>query len=351
MLETLSRALLHKLEPETAHDLAIRSLSLLGKTPARYLLGTPRRRQPVSLLGIEFDNPVGLAAGFDKNAEALDGLAAMGFGFIEVGTVTPRPQAGNPKPRLFRLNDDLAIINRMGFNNAGVDAVIKNIMASCYHRHKKGILGINIGKNKDTPNDKALEDYRLCFEKVHELADYITINISSPNTPNLRALQNDQAFTLLLDGLKKAQETAHSASGKYTPLLVKISPDQTPEQLEEMAGIIKETGIDGVICSNTTVKRPLLRATGLAKEPGGLSGRPLLQYANEAVRHLRDALGTGFPIIGSGGVISAEDALSKQKSGADLIQVYTGFVYRGSTLIDEIITAWRADRGQLSGSR
>ncbi len=348
MLESLSRALLHRLDPETAHDLSLRALAALAKTPARLVVGQPMPRQPVTCLDITFPNPVGLAAGFDKNACALDGLAAMGFGFIEVGTVTPRPQPGNPKPRLFRLPEDQAIINRMGFNNAGVDALVKNIKKSRYFQRKTGILGINIGKNKDTPNVQALDDYRVCFEKTHELADYIAINVSSPNTPDLRALQNDDAFQALLDGMKSVQHHAQTACGKYTPLVVKISPDQTPEQLGVMASIIKNSGIDGLICTNTTIARPALKNRRCANETGGLSGRPLLTPANEALSHLRAALGREFPIIGCGGVLTGADAKSKQAAGANLVQIYTGFVYRGSPLITEAANAWVASGNQPS---
>jgi len=303
MLESLSRSLLHRLDPETAHDLSLRSLAAIGKTPLRLAVGQAIEDKPVTCMGITFPNPVGLAAGFDKNASALDGLSAMGFGFIEVGTVTPRPQAGNPRPRLFRLSEDHAIINRMGFNNAGVDALVNNITSSRYYRRKLGVLGINIGKNKDTPNENALDDYRLCFENQHK---------------------------------------AHQASGKYTPLVVKISPDQTPEQMEFMASAISESGFDGLICTNTTVERPLLRNTRLASENGGLSGKPLLPKANQSLSHMRACLGPAFPIIGSGGVLCGEDARSKQKAGANLLQIYTGFVYRGSPLIAEAVSAWQA---------
>lgn len=346
MLESLSRAILHRLDPETAHEISLQALRLAANTPLRLAIGQHIEPKPVTVMGIEFPNPVGLAAGFDKNASALDGLAALGFGFIEVGTVTPRPQAGNPTPRLFRLSKDQAIINRMGFNNAGVDALVKNIRASRFHRRRHGVLGINIGKNKDTPNAQALADYRLCFEKVHELADYVVVNVSSPNTPDLRALQNDAAFAALLDGMKAVQQQAEIASGKYTPLVVKVSPDQTPEQLDFMASVITRTSFDGVICSNTTISRPLLRETQLANESGGLSGKPLLPLANQALKQLRQALGKNFPIIGCGGILSGEDARSTQRAGADLLQLFTGFVYRGSPLIAEAAAAWRAPTSQ-----
>ncbi len=342
MLESLSRSLLHRLNPETAHDLSLRSLAAIGKTPLRRAVGQAIEEKPVTCMGITFPNPVGLAAGFDKNAAALDGLSAMGFGFIEVGTVTPRPQAGNPKPRLFRLSEDLAIINRMGFNNAGVDVLVKNIKASHYHRRNDSVLGINVGKNKDTPNENALDDYRHGFEKTHELADYVVINVSSPNTPDLRELQNEASFQALLDGMKTAQHKAQQASGKYTPLMVKISPDQTPEQLEFMATAIRESGFDGLICTNTTVSRPLLQNTRLGRESGGLSGQPLLAKANQTLAQMRSLLGPDFPIIGTGGVLSGKDARSKQKAGADLLQIYTGFVYRGSALIAEAARAWQS---------
>lgn len=330
MLEYLARKTLQALPAETAHDLAIKGLS----SPLASLTAYPQVQNPVELMGITFPNPVGLAAGFDKNGDAINGLAKQGFGFIEIGTITPKPQAGNDKPRLFRLSCDNAIINRMGFNNKGIDYLIEQVKKADF----KGVLGINIGKNKVTPNDKAVEDYIHCFEKAHALCDYITVNISSPNTPDLRELQNDHALVDLLQGVKATQLACEKQSGKYTPVLVKISPDQNPEQLKFMVEQIKSTGFDGIICTNTTIDRPenLQSNEQLSGQAGGLSGQPLLKKSNQTLKLVREFAGKNFPIIAVGGIIDKKDAIEKFKLGANLIQVYTGFVLKGSCLIKQI---------------
>ncbi|MFC3193425.1 quinone-dependent dihydroorotate dehydrogenase [Marinicella sediminis] len=330
MFEWLARNTLQHLPPELAHDLAIKALG----SPLAVFAKAPTVNNPVELMGITFPNPVGLAAGFDKNGDALHGLSKQGFGFLEIGTITPKPQAGNDKPRLFRLSADQAIINRMGFNNKGIDHLVKQVKKSSY----QGVLGINIGKNKVTPNERAVDDYVHCFEKAHTLCDYITVNISSPNTPDLRELQNDQALTDLLNGVKAKQLECERKDGKYTPILVKISPDQNPQQLAFMVEQIKAAGFDGIICTNTTIDRPdsLQSESSLTRESGGLSGRPLQQKSNQTLGLVREFAGENFPIIAVGGIIDKQDALDKIKLGADLIQIYTGFVLKGNQLIKQI---------------
>ncbi len=330
MIEYLTRKTLQALPAELAHDLAIKALG----TPLSIFAKNQQLKNPVELMGITFPNPVGLAAGFDKNGDAINGLSQQGFGFLEVGTITPKAQAGNDKPRLFRLAADQAIINRMGFNNKGIDYLVKKVKKSGY----KGVLGINIGKNKNTSNEQAVSDYTHCFAKAHTLCDYITVNISSPNTPNLRELQNDQALTDLLQGIKSKQLECEAKDGKYTPILVKISPDQNTQQLEFMVQQISSLGFDGIICTNTTVDRPtwLKSNQKTVQQMGGLSGKPLLEKSNETLRLVRQFAGKNFPIIAVGGIIDSQDALDKFAAGADLIQIYTGFVLKGNALINQI---------------
>jgi dihydroorotate dehydrogenase len=330
MIAKLYSRLLQQLPAETAHDMAIRSLG----SPLALLTGHAQPAAPIELMGIQFPGRVGLAAGFDKNADAIHGLNRLGFGFLEVGTVTPKPQKGNPKPRLFRLNRDQAIINRMGFNNKGVDYLVKQIQKN----RPQGVLGINIGKNKDTDNKKALDDYLIGFHKTHRLADYITINISSPNTPNLRALQNKDSLNQLLSGLKQAQLNAEKQTGKYTPLLVKISPDEDNNQLNAIAQVLQVTEIDGLICTNTTIRRPdsLVSDQQLIEQTGGLSGAPLKEQSLKTLKTMRQRLGSDFPIIAVGGIMSVADAQQRFDCGADLIQIYSGFIYNGPRLIKEI---------------
>ncbi|MCX7543822.1 quinone-dependent dihydroorotate dehydrogenase [Marinicella gelatinilytica] len=333
IISKLYSRLLQQLPAETAHDMAIHSLG----SPLAKLAGCAEPAAPVKLMGIQFPGRVGLAAGFDKNADAVSGLSRLGFGFLEVGTVTPKPQSGNHKPRLFRLKQDRAIINRMGFNNKGVDYLVKQIKNTSY----QGVLGINIGKNKDTDNSKALDDYLIGFNKTHSYADYVTINISSPNTPNLRALQSEHSLNQLLSGLKEAQFKAQQQSGQYTPLVVKISPDEDQQQLIAIAGVLQTNEIDGLICTNTTISRPdtLISNQQLIHETGGLSGAPLKHKSFITLKTMRQLLGTDFPIIAVGGIMGVTDAQQRFDCGADLIQIYTGFVYQGPTLINNI-NAW-----------
>ncbi|WP_099019444.1 dihydroorotate dehydrogenase (quinone) [Marinicella litoralis] len=330
MIEFFARKTLQALPAELAHDLAIKALG----SPLSIFSKAKQMKNPVELMGITFPNPVGLAAGFDKNGDALHGLSKQGFGFLEIGTITPKPQTGNDKPRLFRLAADEAIINRMGFNNKGIDYLVNQVKQSSY----KGILGINIGKNKTTANEKAVDDYVHCFEKARTLCDYITVNISSPNTPDLRELQNDQALIHLLTGIKAKQLECEQKDGKYTPVLVKISPDQNEQQLEFMVQQIIALGFDGIICTNTTVDRPktLNSDKETINQMGGLSGKPLLKKSNETLRLVRTFAGENFPIIAVGGIIDKKDALTKLKLGANLIQIYTGFVLKGNNLIKQI---------------
>jgi len=330
MIEYIARKSLQKLPAELAHDIAIKALG----SPLSLFSKSKQVQNPTTLMGIKFPNPVGLAAGFDKNGDAIHGLSKQGFGFLELGTVTPKAQPGNDKPRLFRLAADDAIINRMGFNNKGVDYLIKQVKSSNY----RGVLGINIGKNKSTPNEQAVNDYTHCFEKAHLHCDYITINISSPNTPDLRELQNDQALTSLLTGIKEKQLECEQKTNKYTPVLVKISPDQNKTQLEFMVKQIKSMGFDGIICTNTTVDRPetLKSKLNLTHEAGGLSGKPLRKKSNNTLRLVRNFAGENFPIIAVGGIIDKKDALEKLSLGANLIQLYTGFVIQGNGLIRQI---------------
>ncbi len=329
MSYSLVRNFLFRLEAERAHDV---TLSLLRRAEKLRLLKPflpAPVASPVKLMGIEFPNRIGLAAGLDKNATCISGLSRLGFGFIEVGTVTPRPQAGNPKPRLFRLEDRYALINRMGFNNDGVDALAEQVRRSGF----KGVLGINIGKNKDTPADQALDDYLICLDKVYELASYVTINISSPNTPGLRALQLGESLKTLLAGLKARQLVLEKRHGRYVPLVIKVAPDLVPEEVIMVARQLTEQGMDGLIATNTTLSRAGVEGHANGKETGGLSGAPLTQRADEILAAFREALPEGFPIIASGGVMTPQDAQRKLSSGADLVQIYTGLIYGGPALI------------------
>ncbi|SDY34471.1 quinone-dependent dihydroorotate dehydrogenase [Nitrosomonas sp. Nm58] len=333
MLYRLLRPLLFTLDPETAHTLslsALRHLQNSGLLPGRSFACKPRK-----IMGLDFPNPVGLAAGLDKDGAYIDALAKLGFGFIEVGTVTPRPQPGNPRPRLFRLPQAHAIINRMGFNNHGVDHLIENIKRSNF----QGILGINIGKNFDTPVDKAAEDYLICLHKIYRYASYVTINISSPNTRNLRQLQNTAELDHLLHILKTEQTKLSDQHGKYTPLVVKIAPDLELPQLEAIALLLMKYRIDGVIATNTTISRQNLDHLPLSRETGGLSGAPLKTLSTQVIKKLHGLLQEAIPIIGVGGIMSAEDAKEKIEAGANLIQIYTGLIYHGPDLIRQSVEA------------
>jgi dihydroorotate dehydrogenase len=326
----LLRPLLFSVDPETAHDLSLKAL--MATKNAAGLLYPKVPDKPVTVMGLTFKNPVGLAAGLDKNGDCLDGLAALGFGFLEIGTVTPRPQAGNPKPRLFRLPEHEAIINRMGFNNKGIDYLLEQVKHSAY----SGVLGINIGKNADTPIENALDDYLICFRKAYSVASYVTMNISSPNTKNLRQLQQGDELKKLISAMKEEQLKLQTQHGRYVPLVLKIAPDLTPEEVREIANLLMQFNIDGVIATNTTVSRDKVAGHSLAGEMGGLSGAPVKEMATEIVRLLAVELNGELPIIAAGGVMKGSDAREKIEAGASLIQVYTGLIYKGASLVSKI---------------
>ncbi len=290
-------------------------------------------------MGIRFPNPVGLAAGLDKDGACIDGLAALGFGFIEIGTVTPRAQPGNSKPRMFRLPQANALINRMGFNNGGVDAFVRNVQASRFYQDKQGVLGLNIGKNADTPIERATDDYLTCLEKVYPFADYVTVNISSPNTKNLRQLQQASELGALLSSLKQSQRSLADRHGRYVPIALKIAPDLDAEQITTIADSLLQHQIDAVIATNTTTTRDAVQGLAHADEAGGLSGAPVLTLSNRVISALRAELGDTIPIIGVGGILSGADAREKMLAGASLVQVYTGLIYRGPALVSECVQA------------
>lgn len=326
------------LDAETAHALTLAGLAT-APAATHVIYGRYVRSAPREVMGLRFANPVGLAAGMDKDGACIDGLAALGFGFLEVGTVTPRPQPGNPKPRMFRLVPEKAVINRLGFNNRGVDHLLRRLHASQFATEKTGILGINIGKNFDTPNERAHEDYLACMRKVYAPASYITVNISSPNTQGLRDLQGQEALNNLLALLKKEQSELAQKHGKYVPLAVKIAPDLDADALRLIGESIIRFKIDGVVATNTTIARDAVRGARHAAEQGGLSGAPLLAPSNAAIRVLAKALDGAAPIIGVGGVMNGADAVSKIEAGASLVQLYTGLVYRGPGLVAECVRA------------
>ncbi|MBP6563037.1 MAG: quinone-dependent dihydroorotate dehydrogenase [Neisseriaceae bacterium] len=329
------RSTLFKMDAEKAHHLTLNALKQVNALGLGGLLQKTVPSLPTQLMGLTLPNPVGLAAGLDKNGAYIDALAKLGFGFIEVGTITPRPQAGNPKPRLFRLPEHQAIINRMGFNNDGVDVLIENIKKSRYN----GILGINIGKNASTPMANAVDDYLMCLEKTYEHADYITINISSPNTKNLRALQAEDDLTELLSKLKDKQIQLHHQQGRYVPLAVKIAPDLTEAEVHSIAAVLLKTEIDGVIATNTTIDKSALGQHPLAEEQGGLSGLPVRQKSNDVLHILNNTLQKRLPIIGVGGIVNGVDAVQKMALGADAVQLYSGLIYQGPKLIVDCLTA------------
>ena len=340
----LTRPFLFGLDPEQAHDLTLEAIARLQHTPLGCLWSGPRVDDPVTLAGLRFANRVGLAAGLDKNGRCIDGLGAMGFGFIEVGTVTPRAQAGNPKPRLFRLPEARALINRMGFNNDGLAAFVHNVQQARRFRAEGGIVGLNIGKNAATPIERAVDDYLAGLDGVVPYADYVTVNISSPNTQNLRALQGDAALDALLGALAARREALADMLGRRVPMFVKIAPDLDDAQIGVMAQTLRRHGIDGVIATNTTLARDAVRGLAHADEAGGLSGAPVLEPSNHVIRSLRQALGSGYPIIGVGGVMDAGTARAKIDAGADLVQIYTGLIYRGPALVREAALALRRQR-------
>ena len=339
----LARPFLFSLDAEAAHDLTMKSLALTQHSPLKMAYCAGRVEDPIELAGLTFPNRVGMAAGLDKNARCIDGLAAMGFGFVEVGTVTPQPQAGNPKPRMFRLPEANALINRLGFNNEGLDAFLRHVRESTFRQQSSGklplLLGLNIGKNAVTPIENAVDDYLACLDGVYPQADYVAVNISSPNTQNLRALQSDEALDALLSAIAERREMLKQAHGKTVPIFVKIAPDLDEAQIEVIAATLKRHAMDGVIATNTTLSREAVKGMAHAEEAGGLSGAPVLAASNRVIRQLRAALGTGYPIIGVGGVISGADAVSKIKAGADVVQIYTGLIYKGPALVTEAARA------------
>ena len=317
------------MKPETAHAVSLGLLDVANKFGLLKLVFGKPIKAPVTVMGIEFLNPIGLAAGLDKNGEHIDALAACGFGFVEIGTVTPVAQPGNPKPRLFRLEADEAIINRMGFNNEGVEYLVDNVKRS----KRQCVLGINIGKNKNTPNEQAADDYLNALSSVYQYADYVTINISSPNTPGLRDLQHGEELDKLLSSLKAEQLKLEETHGKYVPLLVKIAPDLDDDAIAELAATFIRQNIDGVIATNTTNSREGLHDQKQAEEQGGLSGRPLVKMSDHVLEQLVARLEGKIPVIAAGGVFSADDARRKMQLGASLVQVYTGFIYKGPSLV------------------
>jgi len=335
MFYSAIRKILFKIDPETIHEMTIKGFKATGATPLNLLYKQKVQSKPIDVMGISFPNPVGLAAGLDKNGECINAFAAMGFGFIEIGTVTPRPQPGNDKPRIFRLPEANAVINRMGFNNKGVDYLVDQVRKANF----SGVLGINIGKNKDTPEDKAKDDYIHCMRKVYNFATYITINISSPNTPGLRSLQYGDALNELLSALKAEQKQLAEQYDKYIPIAVKIAPDLSEDEIGSIAQCLVDNNIDGVIATNTTLSREGVEDLEHGQEQGGLSGAPVKDKSTQVIKLLAKALDNRLPIIGVGGIASGGDAKEKIVAGAKLVQVYTGFIYQGPNLVKEIVNS------------
>ena len=333
MLYPFLRSLMFRLDAEKAHHVGLDGLKWLELSGLSSLLYPKAAAKSVRVMGLTFPNPVGLAAGLDKNGDYIEALSALGFGFIEIGTVTPRPQPGNPKPRLFRIPEAEAIINRMGFNNLGVDHLIEQVKAA----RCKSLIGINIGKNFDTPVEKAVDDYLIGLNKVYDHADYVTINISSPNTPGLRTLQFGDALNVLLESLKNEQTRLQQQHQKYVPMAVKVAPDLSEQEVEQLATAFVQHEIDAVIATNTTMDREAIYGLPNADEVGGLSGRPVFAKSTEIVRQFRQLLPQHLPIIAAGGIMSGDDALAKLDAGASLVQIYSGFIYQGPGLIREIV--------------
>ncbi|MDA8453465.1 quinone-dependent dihydroorotate dehydrogenase [Acidovorax sp. GBBC 3334] len=347
----LTRPFLFGMDAEAAHEFTMEMLARGQRTPLQWAWSSEMVSDPIELAGLHFPNRVGLAAGLDKNARCIDALAAMGFGFVEVGTVTPRGQPGNPKPRMFRLPEAQALINRLGFNNEGLDAFLHNVQQSKSGTmpapSKRMLLGLNIGKNATTPIEEATRDYLLCLDGVYPHADYVTVNISSPNTQNLRALQSDAALDGLLGAIAERREflaekaSAETGQKRRVPIFVKIAPDLDEDQVAVISATLQRHQMDGVIATNTTISRDAVKDLKHSEETGGLSGAPVLEASNRIIRQLRDALGQGFPIIGVGGILSAEDAVSKMRAGADVVQIYTGLIYEGPALVGRCARALR----------
>lgn len=336
MIYKVARQFLFSLPTEASHYLALNAIDMAYRLRFTTCF-LPKLVAPVELFGLSFKNPVGLAAGLDKNGDHIDALGSLGFGFIEIGTVTPRPQPGNPKPRLFRLPEKLAIINRMGFNNKGVDHLVEQVKRSRYD----GVLGINIGKNFDTPVENALSDYLICLEKVYPHADYVVINISSPNTQGLRSLQYGASLDELLGGMKTAQRRLAEQHGKYVPVLVKIAPDLEPEEVTQIAAQFRKHEVDGVIATNTTLSREGVEHLPHGQEQGGLSGAPVFAKSTQVLQQLCDELAGAMPVIGVGGIVEGKQATAKQEAGAALVQIYSGFIYQGPKLIADCVKAWK----------
>jgi len=334
----LARPFLFAFDAERAHGLGLASMEAAYRSGLNPLLAAAAKPLPTKAFGLTFQNPVGLAAGLDKNGAHIDALMALGFGFIEIGTTTPRAQPGNPRPRMFRLPQHEAIINRLGFNNEGVDALVRNVERS---RRDRALLGINIGKNKDTPNESAEADYLFCLERVYPLADYVTVNISSPNTAGLRELQEEQALRRLVGTLREAQEKLGAQHGKRVPMLVKIAPDLSDSDIDAAGRVLGDLQVDGVIAGNTTISRDGVEGARHADEVGGLSGAPLMGKSTAVLRMLRTRLPESIPLVGVGGILHGADAATKQAAGATLVQLYTGLVYRGPALIGECVDALR----------
>ena len=336
-LYPVARRCLFRLDAEKAHHLSMAALRF-GDKSGLLRLAAPAQdpAEAIDVMGLRFPNRIGLAAGLDKCGDTIDALGALGFGFIEMGTITPRPQPGNPKPRLFRLVEHEAIINRMGFNNPGIDIGVANVRAS---RSFKGIIGFNIGKNKDTPNENAEDDYLACIQKAYPVADYIAVNLSSPNTPGLRDLQGPEASARLLEKLKAAQATLAAEHSRHVPLLFKVAPDLEAQHIRDLSRVFLDGGLDGLIATNTTLDRAAVAGHPRADEAGGLSGRPLTTRSTEVIAAFAAELGGNIPIIGVGGISSAEDALEKIRAGASLVQIYTSFIYQGPALVREIARA------------
>ncbi|MDF0535295.1 quinone-dependent dihydroorotate dehydrogenase [Shewanella yunxiaonensis] len=338
MFYKIAQKVMFQMDPEVAHNFAMTGLKASANNPLNCFYAQDIAPVPVEFMGVTFPNPVGLAAGMDKDGEAIDAFAAMGFGHIEVGTVTPRPQPGNDKPRLFRIKPAKAIINRMGFNNKGVDNLVKNLLA----RKSKAVVGVNIGKNKDTPVEQGKDDYLICMDKVYPYADYIAVNISSPNTPGLRTMQYGELLEDLLASLKEKQKALADKYQKYVPVALKIAPDLSQDEIEKIADALIRNKFDGVIATNTTLSRDGVSGLANSNETGGLSGKPLNELSTKVIKQLADCLQGQVPILGCGGVICAEDAMAKLDAGAQLIQIYSGFIYQGPKLIRDIVEAYRS---------
>ncbi len=342
-----ARPFLFNMDPEEAHEFTLNQLARLQNTPLMCLAGQTRVDDPLTLAGLRFPNRVGLAAGLDKNARCIDAWGAMGFGFVEVGTVTPKGQPGNPKPRMFRLPQKQALINRLGFNNEGLDTFIHNVKQSRLRRQAQSggmVLGLNIGKNAATPIEQATDDYLTCLEGVYPHADYVTVNISSPNTQNLRSLQSDEALEQLLGALTQKRAELADRFAQHKPMFLKIAPDLDATQIEVIAAALQRHQMDGVVATNTTLSRSAVQGLPHAEEAGGLSGAPVLEASNEVIRQLRAHLGKTFPIIGVGGILSGDDAISKLQAGADVVQIYSGLIYKGPELVNEAARALKSRR-------